>query len=140
MSQKLGDKKKRELFQKNISSEGNDSYAQVELYRWQHGALPPQDSALCKPLSVPTGLRSMAMAFCEPPDNDAWPHPFNIASVFEFCAKQIEKAENTQKLYDELVMAVASKHGGETRFETALRYIREREDSYRVQDRAGGEE
>lgn len=28
---------------------------------------------------------------------------------------------------DELIMAVSSKHNGETRFETALRYIRERE-------------
>jgi len=30
-------------------------------------------------------------------------------------------------LYDELIYAVASKHEGETRHETALRYIRERE-------------
>jgi hypothetical protein len=127
MSEKLGSKKKREVFQKTLESSGNDSYARVELYRWQHGNLPPQDSAVCKPLSVPAGLRSMAMAFCEPPDNDAWPHPFNIASVFEFCAKQVEKAENTQKLYDELVMAVAQKHLGETRHDSALRYIQERE-------------
>jgi hypothetical protein len=33
----------------------------------------------------------------------------------------------TKQLYYELIMAVESKHEGETRHETALRYIRERE-------------
>lgn len=35
--------------------------------------------------------------------------------------------ENTKKKLNELLMAVESKFDGESRFETALRYIRERE-------------
>jgi diketogulonate reductase-like aldo/keto reductase len=34
----------------------------------------------------------------------------------------------TQRLYNELIMAVASKHPNETRHQTALRYIMEREE------------
>lgn len=37
------------------------------------------------------------------------------------------EAERLRLLYNELIYAVASKHEGETRHETALRYIRERE-------------
>ena len=37
------------------------------------------------------------------------------------------EAESLQTRYHELLFAVASKHEGETRHETALRYIRERE-------------
>lgn len=36
--------------------------------------------------------------------------------------------ERVQGLYNELLMAVANKHPGESRHETALRYIREREE------------
>lgn len=49
-----------------------------------------------------------------------------------------EKASETERLYNELLYAVSMKHGGETRHETALRYIRERErDS--GSDRNGGD-
>lgn len=40
--------------------------------------------------------------------------------------RELERAEG---LHNELLMAVASKHPGETRHETALRYIREREEN-----------
>lgn len=42
-------------------------------------------------------------------------------------AKLKEKIEVTQKAYMELIMAVQTPHKGEIRHETALRYIRERE-------------
>ena len=37
------------------------------------------------------------------------------------------QTENLRFLYNELIYSVSSKHYGETRHETALRYIRERE-------------
>lgn len=37
------------------------------------------------------------------------------------------EVDRLRSLYEELICAVASKHEGETRHETALRYIRERE-------------
>ena len=37
------------------------------------------------------------------------------------------EADRIRRLYDELLYAVETKHEGETRHETALRYIRERE-------------
>ena len=37
------------------------------------------------------------------------------------------EVDHLRSLYNELLYAVASKHEGETRHETALRYIRERE-------------
>lgn len=53
----------------------------------------------------------------------------------EFAQKAVEKAdsfkldelERLQKLYNELLYEVARKYEGETRHQTALRYIRERE-------------
>ena len=36
-----------------------------------------------------------------------------------------DKAENLEARYNELLLAVSNKHPGETRHETALRYIRE---------------
>lgn len=117
---------KRDKFAELLQSQANDSWARVELYRWQHGEMPPQDSMTCKELSIPEALRAMSMTFCEN-DHEKWPIPFNIASVMQFAAKELENAENVQALYNELVMAVATKHRGETRHDSALRYIKERE-------------
>lgn len=46
---------------------------------------------------------------------------------------RLQAAEKRVKLYDELIYAVESKHPDETRHETALRYIREREQPKDVQ-------
>ncbi len=42
-------------------------------------------------------------------------------------AKANRKRNSLRELYNELIMAVEKKHEGETRHQTALRYIRERE-------------
>ena len=39
-----------------------------------------------------------------------------------------EDKRDTERLYNELIMAVQSKHYNETRHQTALRYIKEREE------------
>jgi hypothetical protein len=67
----------------------NDSWAEVELYRWQHGQLPPNDET-CKELNVPNGLRGMAKAI-EVGDVKNYPAPFNVISVLRYAAKLLEK-------------------------------------------------
>ena len=66
-----------------------DSWAQVELYRWQHGELPGEDGKKEKALSVPAGLRGMAAAITKG-DRENFPTPFNVVSVLEYAAKLIE--------------------------------------------------
>ena len=66
----------------------NDSWAQVELYRWQYGELPPNDET-CQKLSVPEGLRAMSAAI-EKGDSNNFPSPYNVISVLRYAAKNIE--------------------------------------------------
>ena len=87
MSQKLGLKKQREQMMAALTGESNDSWAAVELYRWQHGELPPPTGS--KPLDVPTALVKMAEALSQP-DQTKWPAPFNVASVLAYAAKQLK--------------------------------------------------
>lgn len=80
----------------------NDSWAQVELYRWQHGALPPQDET-CKKLDEPTALRAMADAIelgCKTKNREAMPDPYNVCSVMRYVAGKLarSKEENAQAL------------------------------------------
>jgi hypothetical protein len=90
MSNKLGLKKRREQALAELESDSNDSWATVELYRWQHGNLPGEPgTGQLKELSVPAGLRAMALAFSGP--QDKWPAPLNVASVLVHAAKLIEK-------------------------------------------------
>lgn len=99
MSNKLGQKKRKEQILKsnphhvNLTRDPNDSWAEVELYRWQHGELPPQDGN-CKELNVPEALNKMAEAF-EKNRNEPknWPAPFNIVSVLKYAAKLIKENE-----------------------------------------------
>lgn len=63
----------------------NDSWAQVELYRWQYGELPPQDET-CKKLDISEGLLGMARAI-EKGDESNFPTPFNVVSVLRYVAK-----------------------------------------------------
>lgn len=63
-----------------------DSWARVELFRWQYGTLPgPRDM---RPLHVPTGLRKMAEAIMEG-DRTNFPTPQNVVSVLIYAARVI---------------------------------------------------
>ena len=66
-----------------------DSYAQVELYRWQHGELPFDDS---KDLDVSKGLIGMADAI-DKRDLDNFPAPFNVSSVLRYAAKKLKECD-----------------------------------------------
>ena len=67
----------------------DDSWARVELYRWQYGELPNNDSP---PLSVPKGLQAMAKAIRDG-DADNFPSPYNVITVLEYASRIIEKNE-----------------------------------------------
>jgi hypothetical protein len=54
----------------------NDNWAQVELYRWQHGELPGEDGHAERPLDEAAGLRAMADALekgCKSGDRSVMP-------------------------------------------------------------------
>lgn len=95
MSQKLGKKKRRELVRRGIfmPEPGNPefSFAAVELYRWQHGELPPQDGT-SKGLDIPQALNSLADGFKSPEVVD-WPRPESVAAVLRFAAARIKQLE-----------------------------------------------
>jgi hypothetical protein len=71
-----------------IDNDYNDNWAQVELYRWQHGNLPGEPGTKQQALDVPTALENMAKAMSQP-DQSKWPAPFNVASVLAYAAKQL---------------------------------------------------
>jgi len=68
----------------------NDSWAQVELWRWQYGELPQNGDK--RELNISKGLHGMADAI-EKGDQDNFPTPFNVISVLRYCAKIIESGE-----------------------------------------------
>jgi hypothetical protein len=79
-----------------IEHDSNDNWAQVELYRWQHGNLPGEPGTKLLALDVPTALMKMAEALSQP-DQSKWPAPFNVASVLSYAAKQLKaKSPNVQ--------------------------------------------
>ena len=63
-----------------------DSWAKVELWRWQYGTLPRQDDM--RPLDVSEGLRGMAAAIRKG-DRSNFPTPFNVITVLEYVANVI---------------------------------------------------
>jgi hypothetical protein len=67
-----------------------DSWAQVELYRWQHGHLPGEKGTTEQPLNIPEALRGMAAAI-EKGDRNNFPTPFNVAMVLKFAAAELER-------------------------------------------------
>lgn len=81
----------------------NDTWARVELHRWQYGELPqPSDR---RPLVIAEGLRNMAQAIengCKRDathaDREAMPEPFNVVSVMRFVAKMVEKETDSIKM------------------------------------------
>lgn len=61
-----------------------DSWARVELWRWQYGTLPAADDM--RPLDVPAGLRGMAAAIRQG-DLANCPATGNVVAVLEYAAK-----------------------------------------------------
>ena len=72
----------------------NDSWAKVEIYRWQHGELPPHDEKLEKPFDECLGLIGMANAI-EVGNPKNFPTPENVASVLRYAAKRIAAITNS---------------------------------------------
>ncbi len=64
-----------------------DSWAKVELYRWQHGELPGD-----KPLNESKALLAMADAIekgCKENNREIMPSSFNVVSVMRYIAKKL---------------------------------------------------
>jgi hypothetical protein len=101
MSQKLGLEKLRKKFVASLDSVDNDSWARVELYRWQTGSLPLASdlpsAANSKPIDIAEGLRAMAKSFTEK-NQSKWPTPMSVASVLTYVAKLIP--DDASKKYE----------------------------------------
>jgi hypothetical protein len=73
-----------------IKRDPSDSWAEVELFRWQYGELPKGGSDNRK-LDVSEGLIGMAKAIEKHLTNkefDKLPTPFNVCEVLKYCARQ----------------------------------------------------
>lgn len=93
MSNKLGLKKRLQQ-QGRLTDDPNDSWAVVELHRWQYGELPgPGDM---RPLDESAGLIGMANALANP-DQNKWPAPHNVESVLRYAAKRIQQLKARAK-------------------------------------------
>ena len=69
-----------------------DSWAKVELFRWQYGVLPKSDDF--RPLDISLGLQGMADGidkYCSTGDSSTLPSPMNVASVLRYCARHFKK-------------------------------------------------
>lgn len=77
-----------------------DSWAQVELYRWQHGQLPPLDGT-SKTLDESAALLAMADAIengRKTQNREAMPSPFNVCAVMRYVARKISSA-NAERMH-----------------------------------------
>ena len=102
MSHKLAKKKRHKLLSKIPSPivgmalhQAHDSWARVELYRLQHGELPPQQG-LAKPVQISEGLKKLAGIIESP--SVSLPPRFSVASVLRFAAKQLEAQDDLEAL------------------------------------------
>lgn len=68
---------------------GQDNWAKVELYRWQHGELPLDDGTV-KPWDACEGLRAGAGLLSKP---ETCPTTFNVSQVMHFAAREIEQLQ-----------------------------------------------
>lgn len=70
-----------------------DSWARVELYRWQYGRLPTNDHIDCdNDLDESKALLAIADAIekgCMEQNMDIMPTPFNMISVLKYIAKKL---------------------------------------------------
>lgn len=73
----------------------NDSWAEVELFRWQYGELPKSNDT--RKLDVSAGIKGMAKAFEEGTilgsDLNKMPTPMNLISVLKYLSKFDYKEE-----------------------------------------------
>lgn len=103
---KIGQKKRRELLLASmlggispkfahVLPDPEESWAVVELYRLQHGELPPQDGT-AKPVQISEGLKALA-ALIEGP-TDKLPPRFSVATVLRYVAKEIAKQDGLEAL------------------------------------------
>jgi len=83
--------------------DANDSWALVELYRWQYGVLPGDrnDKPEGRPLDIPEAMEKMAKALTAK-DGEEMPTPMNVASVLMFAAKLVKQQKET---YDRAIDA-----------------------------------
>jgi len=75
-----------------------DSWARVELWRWQHGRLPSPDDK--EELDESEGLRNMAAALeqgCRGGDTSAMPSPQNVCAVMNYAARRLEALNSKNK-------------------------------------------
>jgi hypothetical protein len=90
----------------------DDSWAQVELFRWQYGVLPEPDDM--RPIIVPEALKKMAEALranMKAGTLEKAPDPFNCSQVMLYAAKLLEKvpekspiAERFDPIYKEILL------------------------------------
>ena len=72
----------------NVTVNADDSWAEVELFRWQYGELPFDN----RPLDISAGLEAMAKAIedgCESGGKKPMPSPYNVVMVLEYCARKL---------------------------------------------------
>lgn len=77
-------------------------------------------------IKVPSSVIACLLLAPERAFATAYEHEFTPPTVLSLLHR-LQAAEKRVKLYDELLYAVGSKYPNETRHETALRYIHERE-------------
>lgn len=102
----------------------NNSWARVELWRWQYGELPSPDDN--RPLDESAGLRAMADAFNtgHVEGKNEWPAPFNVQSVMRYCAHRLDQVEQA-KLKIEKLMRGAHKEQDKIIYRNILSIINE---------------
>ena len=74
----------------DISQQAANNWAEVELYRWQHGNLPGEPGTKLLPSSPSEGLRGMAAAI-EKRDMSNFPDPFNVMTVLRYAAHLLDE-------------------------------------------------
>ncbi len=83
-----------------LDRDPNDEWALVELYRWQHGKLPPLNQT-GKPFDSAQGFAAMAARIERGPGPDEFPTPDNVASVLRYAASRIRSdRELARRLLD----------------------------------------
>jgi len=77
-----------------------DSWATVELYRLQHGELPPRDGE-AKPVQISEALKALAR-IVDGTDKRELPPRFSVASVLRYVAKEIAKQDGLTALSEKV--------------------------------------
>jgi hypothetical protein len=75
------------------NADDDDDWAQVELFRWQYGKLPYNDS---RPLNPSIALIKMADAIEEgcrkkTKNHSDMPSPYNVCEVLRYCSRRLGK-------------------------------------------------